>query len=137
MTSTSPQPQAHHDGSERYVPDRAPALGDAVTVFLMVPAAARATRVHVRTSPDAEPTFTEARIDRERDGVTWWRAEVTMVNPVMRYRFLLEGGAAPYRWVNALGTFERDVTDSGDFWLTTFDPPPGWLDDTVVYQVFP
>ena len=38
--------------------------------------------------------------------------------------FLLEGGAAPYRWVNALGTFERDVTDGADFWLTSSAAPP-------------
>lgn len=130
----------HHDGSERYVSDPAPSLGSTVTVFLRIPhaaGAAGANRVFVRTSPDAEPKFAPARIDRTDEHETWWRADITMVNPVMRYRFLLEGGPSPYRWVNALGTFERDVTDGADFWLTSFAAPPRWLDDTVVYQVFP
>lgn len=127
----------HHDGSERYVADPAPALGASVTVFLRVPHASRAERVHVRTSPDAEPHFTAAVVDRSDPRETWWRAEITMANPVMRYRFLLEGGVQPYRWVNAHGTIARDVTDAGDFWLTAFAAPPAWLDDAVVYQIFP
>ena len=127
----------HHDGSERYVADPAPKLGSTVAVFLRVPRARQASRVFVRTSPDAEPKFTPARVDREDAHETWWRADLPMANPLLRYRFLLEGGAAPYRWVNALGTFERDVTDTADFWLTSSPPPPAWLGDTVVYQVFP
>lgn len=130
-------PREHHDGSERYVADPAPRLGSTVAVFLRVPRARQAERVFVRTSPDAEPKFAPARIDRENAFETWWRADVPMANPLMRYRFLLEGGAAPYRWVNALGTFDRDVTDGADFWLTSSAAPPQWLEDTVVYQVFP
>jgi alpha-glucosidase len=127
----------HHDGSERYVTDAAPAIGDTVSVFLRVPHAAHAARVFVRSSPDSEPKFTAAVVDRTDDRDTWWRAELSVQNPITRYRFMLEGGAAPYRWVNAAGTFHRDLTDGADFWLTSFDPPPQWLQGAVVYQIFP
>ena len=32
---------------------------------------------------------------------------------------------------------ERDVSDAFDFRLVTFPPPPAWLSEAVVYQVFP
>lgn len=127
---------AHHDGSERYVSHRTPVLDDLVTVRLRIPRTARAARVFVRTTPDSEPRFTAATVEAVSGHDTWWQATVTMSNPVMRYRFLLEDGTAPYRWVNALGTFERDVTDGADFWLTTAAAPPVWLDDAVVHQIF-
>lgn len=127
----------HHDGSELYRSHDAPALGDVVSVFLRVPHQAHAERVFVRSSPDGEPRWVTAIPDRRDDHETWWRADVKVSNPIVRYRFLLEGGAAPYRWVNAQGVFTRDVTDSSDYWLTTFAPPPRWLQQAIVYQVFP
>ncbi|MDO8361460.1 MAG: glycoside hydrolase family 13 protein [Actinomycetota bacterium] len=127
----------HHDGSERYVADRAPAIGATVAVFVRVPHAAHAERVFLRSIIDGEPRWAQAVVDRADARETWWRADLTIANPVNRYRFLLEGGAAPYRWVNAAGVIHRDTTDANDFWLTTFDPPPAWLEEAVVYQVFP
>lgn len=126
----------HHDGSERYVSDGAPEVASSVSVFLRVPHASRAERVFVRSAPDGEPRYVAAAIDRTDQRETWWRADVHMTNPIMRYRFLLEDGTAPYRWVNAAGVFARDVTDGADFWLTSFAAPPSWLADAVVYQVF-
>ncbi len=128
---------AHHDGSELYVDRVAPQLGETVTLRLRVPAHLSAERVWVRTAPDGEPHWDPATVERRGDHETWWRAEVRMVNPSMRYRFLLDGGAAGYAWVNAGGTVHRDVTDGADFWLTSAAPPPAWLDDAVVYQIFP
>jgi len=129
--------EPHHDGSELYVSQHAPSLGDTVDVMLRVPHSAYAERVFVRTTPDAEPRFAEASVERTDERETWWRAGIRVDNPVVRYRFLLEDGAAPYRFVNAAGVFPRDVTDGADYWLTTFAPPPDWLHDTVAYQIFP
>ena len=58
--------QPSHDGSACYVPQPAPALGETVPVFVRAPAAAGVRRVHVRTTPDAEPRFAEATVDRRR-----------------------------------------------------------------------
>ncbi|MGH3679837.1 MAG: alpha-amylase family glycosyl hydrolase [Natronosporangium sp.] len=124
----------HHDGSETYVPTLAPRLGEAVTVFVR---AVGATRVHVRTTPDGEPRFAEAVVDRRtRAGVTWWRAEVPMRNPVTGYRFLLHGSGRA-QWLNQQGVFDHDVPDATDFRLVAHDPPPAWTRDAVVYEIFP
>ena len=128
---------AHHDGSGRYVSNPNPSLGERVTVWLRVPHAARAEQVFVRTTPDAEPHWDQAIVDREGEHETWWRVDVRVTNPIVRYRFLLLGGAGEYRWVNAAGTFAWDVPDANDFWLTTAPPAPAWLDEAIVYQIFP
>lgn len=121
----------HHDGSPLYVPDRAPALGDTVAVFVRTPAPVRA--VHVRTTPDGEPRFATAVPDRVAGGETWWRAEVELRNPVTNYRFLLGNSA----WLTAEGVVDHDVPDSTDFRLVADAPPPDWAADAVVYEVFP
>lgn len=129
--------QPHHDGSERHVSTLEPALGDTVTVWLRVPHATGAERVWLRTTPDAEPHYAEADIDRRTAHETWWRADVTVHNPVTNYRFLLDGGPAGYRNVNGTGVHARTITDAADFRLSAHSPPPRWLADTSFYQVFP
>jgi len=128
--------QPSHDGSRLYVPDPAPALGQTVPVFLRAPVSSGVRRVWVRTTPDAEPRFTEAVVDRSTSEATWWRAPVEVRNPLTPYRFLLETGAGP-RWLNALGVFAHDVPDATDFRLVAWDPPPSWALDAIVYQIFP
>ncbi|HEY8472148.1 MAG TPA: glycoside hydrolase family 13 protein [Natronosporangium sp.] len=123
----------HSDGSETYVSTLAPELGEHVTVFVQT---RRARRVLVRTVADGEPGFVEAVPDRTAGAVTWWRAELLVRNPVTRYRFLVDGPAGP-RWLNQLGTFDHDVPDAADFRLVTDEPPPAWLRDAVIYEIFP
>ena len=53
------------------------------------------------------------------------------------YRFLLEGGPSSYAWLNGTGLHLRDVPDAADFRLVTYDAPPAWALDAVVYQIFP
>lgn len=127
----------HHDGSERHVSTLEPGLGDTVSVWLRVPHGVAAERVWVRTTPDAEPRFTEATIDRTTGHEAWWRADLVVHNPVTNYRFLLDGGAGGYRFVNGTGAHARTVGDAADFRISAHDPPPPWLRDTTFYEVFP
>ena len=76
-------------------------------------------------------------VDRRTDTDTWWRADLTCHNPVTSYRFILEGGPASYAWLNGTGLHLRDVPDAADFRLVTYDAPPAWALDAVVYQIFP
>jgi alpha-glucosidase len=127
----------HHDGSERHVSTLEPALGETVTVWLRIPHADPADRVWVRTTPDAEPLFTEAVVDRMTVHETWWRADIRLHNPVTNYRFLLGGGASGYRFVNGTGVHARNVGDAADFRISSHAAPPKWLADTSFHQVFP
>jgi alpha-glucosidase len=138
--------EPHHDGSALYVSTRAPALGEAVTVWVRVPAGLDVTEVHARSTPDGEPRFDRLEIDPERTGAAvggygagdiWWRGCITVTNPLTRYRFLIVTGSGAPFWLTACGRQDHDVPDSTDFRLVAYDPPPGWIADAVVYEVFP
>lgn len=127
----------HHDGSELYVSDPAPALGDTISVFVRVPRGTGVSRVHMRWVRDGEPVFTSAVVDRRGPGGdTWWRAELPAHNPVTYYRFLL-GTTAGVRWLTGAGLTAYDVPDSTDFRLVAQPGPPSWARDAVIYQIFP
>lgn len=128
--------EPHHDGSEVYVPQRTPRLGEVVPVRFRVPASCAERAVWVRTVRDAEPRMVPARLDSRDEHERWYVAEVPVHNPVTSYRALLDepGG---YRWLNGRGLHARDITDAADFRLTVHPPAPAWLNDAIVYQIFP
>jgi alpha-glucosidase len=128
--------QPAHDGSALYVADQSPGLGDVVPVLVRAPAVAGVKAVWVRTTPDGEPHFAPATVDRRDATETWWRAEVEVRRPVTGYRFLLDTGCGP-RWLTAAGLSSHDVPDRTDFRLVAYAPPPAWAADAVVYQIFP
>ncbi|GAA0561129.1 hypothetical protein GCM10010172_50400 [Paractinoplanes ferrugineus] len=116
---------AHRDGSELYVSNPAPALGETVHVFVRVPAGVRAARIHLRRLSAGEPVFTSAVVDRtERSGDVWWRAEMPVSDPVTPYRFLLRTNLG-LRWLTGLGLTAYDVPDSTDFRLVTHPAAEG------------
>lgn len=126
----------HHDGSPHYVTNPYPRLGDSVTVFVRTAATSPVSRVFVRTTPDGEPHYREAVVDRIAGQDIWWRATVEVRNPVCRYRFLLQSGRSQH-WLTAGGVAAREVSDATDFILTTYSAPPAWGADSVAYQIFP
>jgi len=134
--SSRPWLDPHHDGSETHVPDPHPALGDSAAVLLRVPRGSSTTRAWVRVVVDGEPELVEATVDRTGEDATWFRADLRVANPVVGYRWLLDGGPTDYRWLNGAGLFAHDVPDAADFRLSTFEPPPAWATGTM-YQVFP
>jgi alpha-glucosidase len=130
----------HHDGSELYVSTRSPGPGSTVRLRVRVPHAHRAAQVVVRTVRDGEPALSAASVESQDEHETWWAVEVLLHNPVTRYRFFLEGAPGspvPYGWLNATGLHGRDVPDAADFVLSTYASAPQWVEDAVVYQVFP
>lgn len=128
--------QPHHDGSATYVPDATPALGGTVRVLLRVPRASDVTAAWVRVLKDGEPALVRAEPDHEDAGDVWLRADLPVVNPVVSYRWLLDGGPFGYQWLNQAGLHPHDVSDAADFRVTTFAPMPAWTTGTM-YQVFP
>lgn len=127
----------HHDGSATYVSNLTPDLGDTVAVFLRVPKASGVTQAMLRTFVDGEQELTATTVDRETEHEVWLRGEVRAENPVVGYRWLLDGVPNGYQWLNGEGTHAHDVTDAADFRITTHPAPPAWASDAVLYQVFP
>ena len=132
----------HHDGSPTFVrtPEGAAtdlAIGDEVDVVLEVPRAMAVDAVHLRQVVDGEPTFSTLRRDGRGSSIERWVGTVRVTNPVSRYRFLVEGGAAS-GWTTQRGHDELDLPDAWDFALTADEhPSPAWVPDAFLYQVFP
>jgi alpha-glucosidase len=132
----------HHDGSPAHVrtprgrPVVSPSLGERVAVQVEVPDTAGVDAVHVRAVRDAEPFYSAAVPVARGRGSVVWEAQVTVANPVTRYRFVLDGPGG-VRWLTQVGVHDHDVTDVWDFALVGTPPPPAWSADAVLYQIFP
>jgi alpha-glucosidase len=128
--------EPHHDGSELYLLERPEEPGGRAVVRLRTPHGA-AERVWLRYVADGEPHTAVAAIDEEAGGETWWRAEFAVSSPVVRYRWLLDGGAFGYRWVNGVGPHRHEVPGADDFVLYAGAGAPAWHSRSVVYEIFP
>lgn len=128
----------HHDGSSLYVSNQHPQLGDTVTVRLRVPEVyGPVDRVLVRSNPDHEPLWVEATRDGAVDGWEWWSADIVVHNPRHGYRFHLVLADGSQRVVSQAGITDLEALDGFDFALVAGNEPPTWLDDAVMYQIFP
>ncbi|MDP3890197.1 glycoside hydrolase family 13 protein [Nocardioides sp.] len=131
----------HHDGSPLYCPAQAPALGDLVPLRVRVPHGADGTpaarHVVLRSVRDGEPAIREAEVESTDEAGSWWRVDLEVANPLTSYRFLIDGPHGDYRWLTGSGVHRRDVTDAGDFKVSTEHRLPDWTTDQVGYQVFP
>lgn len=133
----------HHDGSALYA--QTPAvlrLGDRVRVRLRVPAGAGAPHaVWLRSLRDGEPHLESAAPEPGDGNGDWFTATLHITNTVQRYRWYLAYAAATghteYRWFNATGLHRRDVPDAFDFRLHADFTTPGWVKESIMYQVFP
>lgn len=135
--SQSPR-RPHHDGSPLYVSNANPQLGDTVRVRVRVPEGyGPLRRVFARSNPDHEPHWDLATRDGVIDGWEWWTADVVVANPRHGYRFHLQHDDGRVEILSQGGLSEIDALDSQDFALVAGNPPPAWLADSVMYQVFP
>ena len=128
--------EPHHDGSELYVLERPDEVSGTATLRLRTPRGA-AEQVWLRFVTDGEPRTAEAVVDEESGGETWWRAELPMPNPAVRYRWLVDGGSSGYRWVNGLGLHAHEVAGADDFILALDRGAPAWHASSVGYEIFP
>ncbi|MFP4234516.1 MAG: alpha-amylase family glycosyl hydrolase [Nitriliruptoraceae bacterium] len=92
--------------------------------------------VHLRLVADGEPLYRAAERVHRGAAVDVYEAELPQVNPTQRYRFQLDGpqGSA---WLTAAGVVPHDVPDTWDFQLLASAPPPAWVADAALYQIFP
>ncbi|CUR59476.1 putative Alpha amylase catalytic region [metagenome] len=141
MTSKVDPLDPHHDGSPLYTLTEVPVLGGRVPLRVRVPhrldGSPGAVEVVLRAVTDGEPAIRKAsQVEVDAAGA-WWEVEVELVNPLTSYRFLVSSGPDDYRWLNAVGVHRRDVTDAGDFKISTLHQLPSWVPDQIGYQVFP
>jgi len=127
--------EPHHDGSQLYVSNSAPKIGESVGLRVRIPAKDRTTRVFVRFFHDGEPRTLEMKREKKLSHEVWWNCQLQILNTVTHYRFQLVD-AKSYRWLNGVGVFSHDVTDREDFQIIAKPQYPQWIQSAVFYQIF-
>jgi alpha-glucosidase len=126
----------HHDGSELYVSNSAPKIGDKVEFRVRVPKKIKVDQLYIRFFHDGEPRTREAKLVKKNSVENWWSVKVEVINSTFHYRFMLVH-KDNYSWLNGVGLFTHDVTDREDFQIVAKPAYPKWIQSAVFYQIFP
>ncbi len=129
----------HHDGSGRYVTaahSSSAGAGKAFDIRIRHAFGAPIRRAFLRFAPDGEQRFLEMKRQPDGAGSSWWSSLLPAVMPRLSYRFLLLTDDEAW-WYTARGIGQSTPTDDGDFRIVSGSEGPGWLADTVFYQIAP
>jgi alpha-glucosidase len=126
----------HHDGSDLYVSNPYPRLGEKVRLRLRVDAKAPIRQAYLRTFPDGEQAIVAMTRVTDEPPAAWWEAELAIVEPVVQYRFILASDEGVWHY-SANGPSAHDPLDAFDFRLLADYQPPAWVHEAVFYQIFP
>ena len=128
--------EPHHDGSELYVSNSAPKLGEKVTFKVRIPNQYKFNDAVMRYYHDGEPRTAHLKKVKRNRFETWWGVTILIINYETRYRFLFAGNGK-YDWLSAAGLTNHDVHSNTDFQLIARPEYPKWLKSSVFYQIFP
>ena len=128
--------EPHHDGSELYVSNAAPKLGQKVTFKVRIPNTYKFTDAVMRYYHDGEPRTAHLKRISKKRTESWWGVTIEIINYETRYRFLFAGNGK-YDWLSAAGLSNHDVHSNTDFQLIARPEYPKWLNSSVFYQIFP
>lgn len=126
----------HHDGSELYVSNIAPKIGEKVVLKVRIPNTYSFEKGFVRIYEDGEPRSYELTVDRANSCERWYQVEVPIVNTHTLYRFVFVS-RDKYDWLNAFGLSNHDVHSNNDFQIVAVRANPEWIKSAVFYQIFP
>ena len=126
----------HHDGSERYVSELHPRLGDTVRVRLRLARTAPVHHVILRSVPNGEQSLMAMTCGDDDAPSQWWEGELEIVEPICNYRFIIASDDGMWHY-NATGPTAYVPLDFTDFTILADYDPPGWPPESVFYQIFP
>ena len=126
----------HHDGSDLYVSNSAPAIGDSITLKVRVPNDYLFEKAMLRIYHDGEPRIFEMKLSSKNEVESWYQVKVQILNIQSSYRFAFIG-RGKYEWLNARGLFDHDVHSNNDFQIVAIPGNPEWIKSSVFYQIFP
>ena len=131
--------EPHHDGSDLYISNSAPKLGEKVTFKVRIPNSYKFKDAVIRYYHDGEPRtahLKKLKPTKKSSVESWWGATIPIINYETRYRFLF-AGPGKYDWLSATGLSNHDVHSNSDFLLVARPEYPKWLNSSVFYQIFP
>ena len=126
----------HHDGSELYVSNSAPKIGDQVLLKVRVPLEYAFAEAYLRIYEDAEPRTYKLVPGKATKYEKWLQVKIRITNIHTIYRFVFVGENR-YDWLNASGLYSHDVHSNNDFQIVAIPQNPNWISKSVFYQIFP
>ncbi len=126
----------HHDGSELYVSNEAPAIGETITLKVRVPNAYSFDKGFLRVYEDGEPRNYELKQGKKSKAESWYQVKIKVVNMHTIYRFVFVA-KGKYDWLNAFDLTDHDVHSNNDFKIVAVPRYPDWIRSSVFYQIFP
>jgi len=126
----------HHDGSDLYVSNSAPKIGDKITLKVRVPNDYLFEKAMLRIYHDGEPRIFEMKLGKKGAVESWYQVNVEIMNLQSSYRFAFIGHGK-YEYLNARGLFDHDVHSNNDFQIVAIPSNPAWINSSVFYQIFP
>jgi alpha-glucosidase len=126
----------HHDGSELYVSNIAPSIGDLVELRVRIPKEYEFEEAFVRLYEDAEPRTHKLKKIKSNATESWYQVTIKIYNVHTIYRFVFIG-KGKYEWLNANGLTDHDVHSNNDFQIVAAPANPQWINSSVFYQIFP
>ena len=126
----------HHDGSDLYVSNSAPKIGDKITLKVRVPNDYLFEKAMLRIYHDGEPRIFEMKLSKKGAVESWYQVNVEIRNLQSSYRFAFIGHGK-YEYLNARGLFDHDVHSNNDFQIVAIPGNPAWINSAVFYQIFP
>jgi len=126
----------HHDGSDLYVSNSAPKIGDKITLKVRVPNDYLFEKAMLRIYHDGEPRRFEMKLSKKGTVESWYQVNVEIMNLQSSYRFAFIGHGK-YEYLNARGLFDHDVHSNNDFQIVAIPANPAWINSSVFYQIFP
>lgn len=126
----------HHDGSQDYVSNPYPQLGEKIRLRLRAGIEAPIKRAFLRTFPDGEQAFKLMEPCPPAGPARCWQVELEISQPLVHYRFVLEAWDGVWSY-SAAGPFMQVPLDAFDFRLLAGYQPPDWIFNSVFYQIFP
>ena len=128
--------EPHHDGSELYVSNSAPKIGDKISLKVRVPKSYSFDDAYIRLYEDAEPRTYKLEKISSSDVEIWLEVKIVVTNIHTIYRFVFVG-QGKYEWLNARGLSDHDVHSNNDFQIVAIPENPKWINKSVFYQIFP
>lgn len=126
----------HHDGSEKYISNPLPKLGETVRFFLRTPLGSPIKQIMFRAMRDGEFSYNQMEIIEENTVSRLWAIDFVISQARIDYLFVLFTDSQILIY-SAQGLSGGDVPDSKSFSLIADYDAPLWVRDTVFYQIFP
>lgn len=126
----------HHDGSEIYVSNAAPAIGQTITLKVRVPSSYHFEKAFIRVYEDGEPRSYELKLVKTDSNEYWMQVKIKIINLHTIYRFVFVA-KGKCDWLNAFGLSDHDVHSNNDFRIVALPKYPKWIHSSVFYQIFP